>query len=168
MTHECFTVNLGRIERSYPNSRMPQERKLLIQKAMRSLSDEAFGLVIDEVIANEASMPTLKTLQKYAEEYIRAAERAEQKRQEAWLSGRRLQGSACRYCDDVGLVSAYRRGISAQSFAFRCPDPECIAAKQRCNPRDIRWDTTIHSAEYEPCFFHDRPFAKSELALAPV
>lgn len=166
MTHECFTANIGRLERSFPNSRMPQERKLLIQKAMKSLSDQDFSAVVDEIIANEASMPTLKLFHKYATSYLLAAQSRERKRQEAWIAERRCSGQTCPYCDDVGLITAYRRGTKAQGFSFRCPDGECVAAKLRCSSRDVRWDDATHANEYVACFAKDRPMEKASLAVS--
>ncbi len=69
---------------------------------------------------------------------------------EDWLRERKSQGKSCYYCHDAGIISATKKVNGLEySFAFRCPDENCIAAEFKCNPYDVRWSDRF-AGDYVP------------------
>lgn len=69
MTHECFVVNINRIQREFKGT-FGQSRLEMIKKRFIPVDDGEWIKICDSIIAYERSLPTLKEFEKYGLETL--------------------------------------------------------------------------------------------------
>jgi len=148
MTLTCFDFNFKRLEKIYGAEMFPPERKAIVLKKLRRLSDDEFSIVTDTIIGENRYAPTLKEFEKVAKPFLDFAYRREQSAHSEWLRERRVRNEQCALCDDTGFVSAIIKGNpKAASFSFRCHGPNCqMSQRYSCQ------NTAVWSQDWEEKF----------------
>lgn len=150
MTEYGFQNGMRRLAGIYGEQAYPAERKMIIGKKLRPITDEDWAEIVTEIIGSQKYAPMADKVAEIARPWLdkRYAEINAGRKVE--LDRRRSAGTTCKYCDDAGLIFAFKRDAGYE-FVFRCPDRACIGAEYNCNTRDVIW-TDDWLSEYLPQF----------------
>lgn len=152
MNVEVFSTSIRRLEKAFERP-MPAERKELISKYLKDLTDQQMVTITDEIIANGRSLPTKNDFMKFAEEFIQENRRAEEIRVRVAISNRKAAGTMCMECEDTGLVSIVHKA-RFQICSTGCSQGPCLA-RNFFYPRVDRWDEILMGSEWERAKIED-------------
>lgn len=162
MTDHSFELGMQRLIKVYGMQAYPPERKMMILKLVKDLSCEDWVEVVSEIIGSQRYAPMADKIREIAQPWIDRLNASIAARHRATLAQRRVEGLTCRYCDDSGLITAFKKE-SGYEMSFRCPDADCQGAKVNCNKFDVPWAARFE-ADYVPVFSFSNQFKLFEQA----
>lgn len=132
MNYENFEINMNRIKKAYGTA-VPEERQSLVKARFVDLTDLEFARLIDSIIANEKSVPTMKGFMRYGQDIldeVRARKESEFLQQ---IERRRATKKACPSCNDDGSIEAiHKTNRHVGAYALACPEAGCLARDYWC------------------------------------
>jgi hypothetical protein len=162
VTDYNFELGMQRLTKVYGLQAYPAERKMMILKAVKDLSDEAWVEVVSEIIGSHRYAPMADKIAEIARPWVDRLNASRAASHAAALSERRASGLTCRYCDDSGLITAFKKESGCE-VSFRCPDADCQGAKVNCNRFDVPWSARFEN-DYVPVFTLTNHFKAFEQA----
>jgi hypothetical protein len=142
-----FDLEIKRLAECFGEKHFPRERLRLIWNGVATLSATGWRKVVDKILLTSRTAPMPNEIIELAraierEEFASTVKGAANAIFAEILPKDMPRPKRCPHCNDSGLVSAIRRGTN-YSFAFRCPDENCVSAKEKCNPSDQRWNSSF-------------------------
>ncbi|MAF91180.1 MAG: hypothetical protein CL674_14360 [Bdellovibrionaceae bacterium] len=109
----------------FGQQKFPQVRIGAFHQELKHFSHEEIEELVDFILKNYFSPPTINELKKSAYAIF---DKAVQRREK--IINNFTKGRKCDWCANTGIMDAVSRGEDLQMFAFRC---KCIAGKYKAN-----------------------------------
>lgn len=140
MTDLGFNHQIGKLKSVYGEKTFHPDRLKVVARSLKSLTDEDFQKICEDIIANSNTPPTLKDFLKVGQSLIYARNQEQSARDRKMLE----EIPACYECHGFGYVFALK---SRYEYSFQCPVHNCLAAKVYAPANYPKWSED-YSSEY--------------------